>query len=180
MSSSPAVSAPVRTDGGGDREAGGPEDRRSARNRRYHRNRLQRSLLHLVCWNADGLQPKVGELECWLLSNKADVVAVQEGQFSRAATRIRGFQPPVVARRTQGRRTGAASVQGGDVAVYVRAGVHFTPLTDRPLAAVDDSTEICGVRILGNRPLDMSVPPTSSAVSGGPTRGPLRPGPTSR
>ena len=156
MSSGPAVPAPASADGGGGRRAGGSGGRRRARNRRYHRNRSQRSLLHLVCWNADGLQPKIRELERWLLSNRADVVAVQEGQFSRSSiTRIPGFQPPVVTRRARGRTTGAAFVKGGDVAIFVRAGVHFVPLADRPLAAADDSTEICGVKLLGARPLDI-------------------------
>ena len=107
-----------------------------------------------MCWNADGLQPKVNELERWLLLNRADVVAIQEGQFSRSTPRLSGFQPPVVTRRARGRIDGA-QVKGGDVALYIRAGVHFVPLTDRPLAANDDSTEICGVKILGVRPLDI-------------------------
>ena len=154
MISGPAVPAPVSTDGGDGRRTGGPGGRRRARNRRYHRNRSQRSLLHIVCWNADGLQPKVNELERWLLLNRADVVAIQEGQFSRSTPRLSGFQPPVVTRRARGRIDGA-QVKGGDVALYIRAGVHFVPLTDRPLAANDDSTEICGVKILGVRPLDI-------------------------
>ena len=41
------------------------------------------------------------------------------------------------------------------MALFVRAGVHFVPLSDRPLAAADDTTEVCGVRILGARPLDI-------------------------
>ena len=138
--------APVSADGGGGRRAGDPVGRRRARNRRYHRNRSQRSLQHLVCWNAYGFQPELGELERWLLCNQTDVVADQEGQFSwSSTTRILGFQPPVVTRRARGRITGASSVKGGDVALYVRAGVHFVLLTDRPLAAADDSTENCGV-----------------------------------
>ena len=41
------------------------------------------------------------------------------------------------------------------MAIYVRAGVHFVPLEDHPLAAADDTMEVCGVRILGARPLDI-------------------------
>lgn len=155
MSSNPGVPASRGTEGGGGNGREHRGNRRRARNRRYHRNRAQRSLLHLVCWNAGGLQTKTGELERWLLTSHADVLAIQEGQFSRAAPRLPGFQPPVVTRRARGRVTGAAVVKGGDVAIYVRAGIHFAPLDDRPLAANDDTTEVCGVRILGPRALDI-------------------------
>ena len=56
----------------------------------------------------------------------------------------------MVVRRARGRITGAAVVKGGDVALYVRAGLHFTVIDDRMTAAADDTTEICGVRLLGN------------------------------
>ena len=69
---------PVSADG-----SGGPGDWRRARNRRYHHNRSQRSPLHLVCWNTNGLQSKLGALERWLLCNRTAVMTVQKGQFSR-------------------------------------------------------------------------------------------------
>ena len=39
------------------------------------------------------------------------------------------------------------------MALYIRAGLHFIPLENRPLHPNDDSTEVCGVRILGERPI---------------------------
>ena len=84
------------------------------------------------------------------------MVAIQEAQFSNKTTvRIPGFQPPVVTRRARGRQSGAATAKGGDVAIYVRGGLPFTPLTGRPLAPSDDSTEVCGVRILGKTPISI-------------------------
>ena len=109
----------------------------------------------IVPWNAEGLRTKVQELGSWLPAIKADVVAIQEAQLPKAAPSIPGFQPPVVVRRARGRRTGAASVKGGDVALYVRAGLHFVPLSGRYIAATDDSTELCGVRLLGPQNLDV-------------------------
>ena len=101
-----------------------------------------------------------------LETSVARVERQREVLLSRVAPRIPGFQPPVVTRRARGRITGAAVIKGGDVAIYVRAGVHLVPLEDRPLAAADDilsprrktalsPTEACGVRILGARPLDI-------------------------
>ena len=109
----------------------------------------------IVSWNAEGLRTKVQELGSWLPAIKADVVAIQEAQLPKAAPSISGFQPPVVVRRARGRRTGAASVKGGDVALYVRAGLHFVSLSGRYIAATDDSTELCGVRLLGPQNLDV-------------------------
>ena len=37
----------------------------------------------------------------------------------------------------------------------MRAGLHFTVLTDSYLAATDDSTELCGVRLLGLHPINI-------------------------
>ena len=82
------------------------------------------------------------------------MLAVQEGQFPKVAPRIPGYQPPVVVRRARGRVTGAAVVKGGDVALYVRAGLHFYTIDDRMTAAADDTTEICGVRLLGKNDTD--------------------------
>ena len=108
-----------------------------------------------MSWNAEGLRTKIRELGSWLPAVKADVVAVQEAQFSKTAPNIPGYQPPVVVRRARGRTTGAAVVKGGDVALYIRAGLHFTVLTDSYLAATDDSTELCGVRLLGLHPINI-------------------------
>ena len=112
-------------------------------------------LKYALSWNAEGLRTKVQELGSWLPAIKADVVAIQEAQLPKAAPSIPGFQPPVVVRRARGRRTGAASVKGGDVALYVRAGLHFVPLSGRYIAATDDSTELCGFRLLGPQNLDI-------------------------
>ena len=148
---------PAVTDGGGEAPAGrsGPGSRRRARNRRYRRNRARRSLLTIMVWNAEGLRPKIPELSSWLPGSNVDVVAVQEGQFSKAAPRIPGFQPPVVTRRSRGRRVGGP-VKGGDVAIYVRDGRHFTVLSGPFTAAADDSTEVCGVRLLGDPDLTLT------------------------
>ena len=40
-------------------------------------------------------------------------------------------------------------VKGGDVALYIRAGLQFTTVDDRLTAATDDTTEVCGVRLIG-------------------------------
>ena len=99
-------------------------------------------------WNAEGLHKKIGELQRWLPTVKADVLAVQEAQLPKVAPRIPGYQPPVVVRRARGRVTGASVVKGGDVALYVRAGLHFQTIDDRMTAVADDTTEICGIRLL--------------------------------
>ena len=41
------------------------------------------------------------------------------------------------------------------MALYVRAGLHFAPITWSHIAATDDSTELCGVRLLGPQNLDV-------------------------
>ena len=42
------------------------------------------------------------------------------------------------------------------MAIYVRGGLAFAPLTERHLDPADDTTEVCGVRILGSAtPLDI-------------------------
>ncbi|XP_043220268.1 uncharacterized protein LOC122380836 [Amphibalanus amphitrite] len=61
--------------------------------------------------------------------------------------------PPVVVRRTRGRAAGGGVVKGGDVALYLRAGLQFAALTCPLLHPNDNSTEVCGVRLLGDRPL---------------------------
>ena len=112
--------------------------------------------MHIVAWNAEGLRTKVPELQSWLPTVKADVVAIQEAQFTaKSLTRIPGFQPPVVTRRGRGRAAGAAARGGGDVAIYVRGGLTFAPLPDRLVSPDDDTTEACGVRILGTTNLDI-------------------------
>lgn len=109
----------------------------------------------IVSWNAEGLRPKQGELQRWLPTVRADVVAVQEAQLSqKTAPRLAGYQPPVVVRRTRGRTTGV-TVKGGDVCTYIRAGLHFTVLDRSLTAAEDDCTEVCGVRVLGEHPIDV-------------------------
>ena len=156
--SSPGTAPPSASTGGGGagRGPGRGQGRRRARNRRHRRNRMQRSLHHVVGWNAEGLRTKVPELQSWLPTVRADVVAIQEAQFSaKTATRIPGYQPPVYARRERGRISGAASAKGGDVAIFVRAGIHFAPLTERLTDPADDSTEVCGVRILGTHPINI-------------------------
>ena len=58
--------------------------------------------------SSDGML-RVSELQSWLPSVNADVVTIQEAQFSAKTTvRIPGFQPPVVTRRERGRNAGAA------------------------------------------------------------------------
>ena len=138
MSSGPAVPAPGSTDGGGGRGHGGPGNRRRARNRRYHRNRSQRSLLH------------PGVLECGRASTedrRARTLA-PDGTGGRdsdpGGSVLSGSTPSPRLSTTRGHQTGTwayhrcSGNKGGDVAIYVRAGVHFVPLEDRPLAAADD------------------------------------------
>ena len=108
----------------------------------------------IASWNAEGLRTKQTELQRWLTTVRADVVAIQEAQLPKVAPRLAGYQPPVVVRRARGRTAGAA-VKGGDVCIFVRAGLHFTVLEGPFLADEDDTTEICGVRVLGQTPLDI-------------------------
>ena len=56
-------------------------------------------------------------------------------------------------RRERG-STADAAVKGGDVCIYVRVGIHFTVLEGPFRANADVTTEICGVRVLGQTPLD--------------------------
>ena len=93
----------------------------------------------------------MAELQSWLLTDKADILAIQECQFGKAPSRIAGFQPPVITRRTRG-RTAAAGAKGGDVALYLRAGLQFTPLTERRLSPDDDTTEVCALKTMYFRP----------------------------
>ena len=156
MSSVPAARPSGPADGGGARRAPGAPNRqrRRAKNRRYHRNRTCQSRLIVVCWNEEGFRTKLSELQRWLPSIKADILAVQEVQFSpKWIFRLPGFQPPIIVRRARGRAAGERAAKGGDVAVFDRAGLHFTALTDPLVARTDDCTEVCGVRILGERPL---------------------------
>lgn len=108
----------------------------------------------MVCWNAEGLRTKLQELQRWLPSVNADILAVQEAQFpAKAVSRLPGFQPPVVVRRSRGRVAGGGAAKGGDVALYLRAGLQFAALTCPLVHPNDDTTEVCGVRLLGDRPL---------------------------
>ena len=119
--SSPVVAPPsVSTDGGGDHWG-------LRREQGHRRNRMKRSLLRIVGWNAEGLRTKVPELQSWLPLVSADVVAIQEAQFSaKTAILIPRLQPPVFTRRERGRTTSAAAVvKGGDVAI--RGGIPFSP-----------------------------------------------------
>ena len=44
----------------------------------------------------------------------------------------------------------------GDVAIYIRGALAFAPLTERHIDPADDSTEVCGVHILGSAfPIDI-------------------------
>ena len=148
MSSAQAAPPPPGAgSGGAGRGRDARADRRRRKNWRYHRNRAARSHLRILCWNAEGLRPKTSELQSWLPTANPDILAFQECQFGRTPIRLAGYQPPVVTRRARGRT--AASTKGGDVALYVRAGLHFTCITGSPVAPTDDTTEVCGVRLLG-------------------------------
>ena len=46
-------------------------------------------------------------------------------------------------------------MKGGDVAIYIRDGRHFTVLSGPFTSAADDSTEVCGVRLLGHPDLNL-------------------------
>ena len=139
---------------GADRKRNARANRRRRKNQRLHRNRDVRSRLRIFCWNAEGLRPKLAELQSWLLTERADILAIQECQFGKVPTREAGFQPPIITRRSLG-RTAAADAKGGDVALYLKVGLQFTPLTERRLTPADDTTEVCGVRLPGPRSLDI-------------------------
>ena len=153
---SAGTAPPAAADGGGAARTGrrGTGRRRRARNRRYRQNRATRSLLTIVVWNAEGLRSKTAELSPWLSEVRADVVAIREGQFGKAAPSIPGFQPPVVSRRSRGRRAGGPA-KGGDVAIYVRDGRPFSILPGPLKPAADDTTELCGIRLCGDPDLQI-------------------------
>ena len=130
----------------GDGTRGG--GRRRAKNNRYRKNCRERSRLLVVSWNAEGLRSKVSELQQWLSLKKVDVVAIQEAQLPAKSISIPGYQEAAVTRRARGRRDGARA-KGGEVAIYVRNGLSFDKLSSAPLAADDDVTKWCGVRVFG-------------------------------
>ena len=146
MSSSAPPVADAGGGGPGGRGRGGRQCRRE-KNRRYRRNCRVRSRLLVMSWNAEGLRKKTLETARWLSDNKVDVVAIQEAQMPAGKfINIPGYQTASVARRARGRRADGP-VKGGDVAIYIRDGLHFTKLMDRPIDVADDSTEWCGVRL---------------------------------
>ena len=73
--------------------------------------------LTIISWNAEGLRAKQAELQRWLPTVNADIVAVQEAPLPKVAPRLAGFHPMVVVRRARG-RTADAAVKGGDVCIY--------------------------------------------------------------
>ena len=54
--------------------------------------------------------------------------------------------------RTRSRR-GGGGANGGDVALYLRAGLQYAALTCPLVHPTDDTTKVCGVHLLGDRPL---------------------------
>ena len=148
--SSPAPPAANAPSGGGTSGAAGRTSRghsRRAKNRRYRRNRKIRSRLLILSWNAEGLRTKLSEIQSWLSENRVDVAVIQEAQFTAKKTiSIPGYQTAAVTRRAQGRRVGGPA-KGGDVAIYVRDGLQFAKLDDRPLVPTDTTTEWCGIRL---------------------------------
>ena len=101
-----------------------------------------------MSWTAEGLRKKTLEVQRWLSTRKVDVAVVQEAQLPAGKLiNIPGHQIASFARRARGRRT-AGPVKGGDVVIYIRDGLKYLKLEDRPLDVSDDSTEWCGVRLL--------------------------------
>ena len=47
----------------------------------------------IVSWNAEGFRAKQVELQRWLTTVRADVVAIQEAQLPKVATGLAGYQP---------------------------------------------------------------------------------------
>ena len=58
----------------------------------------------------------------------------------------------MVVRRARGRVASGAVVKEGDVALYVRARLHFSVIEDRLTTATDDMTEVCSIHLLGKHP----------------------------
>ena len=104
----------------------------------------RRSHVIRASWNVEGLRTKQAELQHWLTTLRADVVAIQEAQLPKVAQRLTGYLTSLVVRRTRGRTAGEAT-KGRGVRIYVRAGLHFTVLKGPFLANLDDTTEICDV-----------------------------------
>ena len=84
----------------------------------------------------------------WLSTKKVDVIAIQEAQLPAKPVNIPGYSVVAMARRARGRMDGARA-KGGDVAIYVRKGLNYDKISDAPIAANDDVTEWCGVRVFG-------------------------------
>ena len=57
---------------------------------------------------------------------------------------VQGYQPPIIVRRARGHAAGGVSAKGGDVAIFVTAGLHLAALTNPLVARTDDCTEVCG------------------------------------
>ena len=113
-----------------------------------------------MSWNAEGLRKKTLEVQRWLSDNRVDVAVIQEAQLpAKKNIALPGFQLASVARRAR-RRRADGPVKGGDVVIYIRDGLKFTKLEDRPLDVSDDSTEWCGIRLL-IPPSQHSSQPTS-------------------
>ena len=146
--------------GTGGRSGGARRSRRAKKNRRYRKNCRVRSRLLVMSWNAEGLRKKTLEVQRWLSDNRVDVAVIQEAQLpAKKNIALPGFQLASVARQTRGRRADGP-VKGGDVVIYIRDGLKFTKLEDRPLDVSDDSTEWCGIRLL-IPPSQHSSQPTS-------------------
>ncbi len=84
---------------------------------------------------------------------RVDVIAVHKGQDGSKDTRL---PTPVVQLCITGTRNDGLE-KGGDVAIYIRDSRNFTVLNFK--LGVDDTAEICGVRLLGS--LDMVHTSTS-------------------
>ena len=65
-------------------------------------------------WDTEGLRQKIPELSSWLPGSNVDVIAIQEGQFPNAVSRVAGFHVLVVSHRLQGV---GGPVKGGDVVI---------------------------------------------------------------
>ena len=123
-------------------------------NKQHKLNKRTSDYLRVTVWNCGGLRKKKEELQYNAKRLKTDIIMLQEVQFSKGkpAPKLNGFNDPVIQRRTRARMSTNATPTGGGVAIYVKRGVAYEQLKDRPFPTADDSTEWCGIKVFAAKP----------------------------
>ena len=124
--------------------------------------------LKILQWNCQGLRSKAVELEKYCHDNDISVLALQEAQFPKGKeVTIRGFEPALITRRNIGRTGG--NTRGGDVAIFVKQGLKYKKVMDKPLPPNDNTTEWVAVEmLLDKKPItihNIYIPPIRSGAT---------------